>query len=416
MTRYDIAYLLLCILSMPLWPRYLTQSRYRRLIRQRLFPKQNQDPKPSLWLHAVSVGEVNSLLSLIEDLAQKYPRHQIILTVSTPSGYQHAQDKAPACKILPAPLDFSFSIKRFISHNRPQLIVLNELEIWPNWLTIAKKQKIPIILINARLSDKAFSRYLFFRRFSKAMLDRVDRILCQSEHHRQRFMQLGIPAEHILSSGHIKADEAVRQVSMLGSPNVLTKALSIHSSKRTILFASCHAEDEAVFFPLLNNLQRENQIIIAPRHLNRIKKISDALKTMQVHHRLWSEHTGAGREDDVIVFDRMGKLLQLMMAADLVVMGGTFSAKTGGHNMFEPLACHRLVLGGPNSENFPDITRDLIAQKLYLQFSTAAELQNLLREQPPPVSDIKTKAEHILDRYCGANQTILREIEKCLPS
>ncbi len=414
MTRYDFAYLLLSLISIPIWPKYLTQKRYRRMIRSRLLPEKSRGIKPSIWMHAVSVGEVNSLLSLIDDLASHFSDHQVVLTVSTPSGYRHALEKARSCLVVPAPLDFSFSVKRFISTHQPRLIILNELEIWPNWLSIAQKLHIPLILINGRLSDNAFSRYLFFRRFSASMLNRIQRILCQSDHYRKRFLQLGIAPEKVIISGHIKADEAARQLTGLKEREALRKELRIDPDRKKILFASSHSEDEVVFFPLLQELSRENQVIIAPRHLDRTRTISDMLKRKGIRHHLWSEETGEEDRCDIVLFDRMGKLLQLMALADAVVMGGTFSAQTGGHNLFEPLACSKLILGGPHTENFPDIAQDLIAEGLYIPFETTAELQVLLQSSGIFAPGIHEKASQTMKRYSGANETILREIKRCL--
>ncbi len=416
MTRYDAGYLLLSLLSFPFWMRYLTRSRYRSLLRARLVPEKQGGAGPGIWLHAVSVGEVNSLLSLIDDLAGQYPGHRIVLTVSTPSGYRHALDKARHCTVLPAPIDFSFSIRRFIAIHRPVLIVLNELEIWPNWLTIARRQGIPLILVNARLSDRAFSRYLFFRRFSAAMLNRIERILCQSDHYRQRFRQLGIDPERLITSGHIKADEAVRQVAALPDRASLRKELGLVGARKILLFASCHSQDEAVFMPLLDELRQSHQVIIAPRHLERLTAIRQELAGQRIAYRLGSENQQTGNPDEAIVIDRMGQLLALMSIADLVVMGGTFSAKTGGHNLFEPLACHKITLGGPHTENFPDIARDLLNEGLYLRFSDSAELRTLLQQPPAATELTATRAQRLLARYRGANQTILREIQRCLPS
>lgn len=415
MTRYDFGYLLVSFFSLPLWPRYLIHRRYRNLIRTRLFPKQRTCDKPSIWLHAVSVGEVNSLLALLEDLSVRYAGHQLLLTVSTPSGYRHALEKARGCIVLAAPFDFSFSIRRFIAIYRPSLVVLNELEIWPNWLTICHKEGIPQLLINARLSDRAFSRYLFFRRFSRFMLDQIDRILCQSDHHRERFLQLGIRCEKVITSGHIKADEARRQVSALADLRILEKELGIGSGKKRLLFASSHIEDEMQFLPVLDTLRQDFQIIIAPRHLDRLKTLSDTLNQSRIPHRFWSTGPSDNEQREIILFDRMGKLIQLIALSELVVMGGTFSAKTGGHNLFEPLACQRNILGGPHTENFPDIAQDLRREGLYHTFHNSTELLHQIDKNKDFNQEAADRAAALLDRYCGANIAILREIQNCLP-
>lgn len=418
MTVYDIGYFLVTLLTLPFWLRYLFKKPYRQLLGRRMLPAAQGSGKPSVWLHAVSVGEVNSLLSLITDLTGQYPGYQVILTVTTPSGYQHALASAAGCMVLPAPLDFSFSIRRFISVHRPVLIVLNELEIWPNWLSIARKKGIPLLLINARLSDRAFHRYRRIRRLSRHMLSKISRILCQSDLHRERFIDLGVNHDRIVTIGHIKADEAHRLARTFPDRSRLEKELRIlPTGAPRLLFASTHPEDEAVFTPLLGQLQKKYQLIIAPRHLQRIQALSEFCTAEKVAFHLWTDETPLAQSNPIILFDSMGKLPALMAMSDLVVMGGTFSARTGGHNLFEPLACGKLIIGGPHTENFADIARDLREKGLYFDIHDSRDLLNRLESITE--SEVRSALERtrlLLDQYCGSQTAIKEEISRCLPS
>jgi 3-deoxy-D-manno-octulosonic-acid transferase len=418
MTFYDVGYFLAALLTFPLWLRYLLNPRYRSLIGRRLLPEKSRCTRPSIWLHAVSVGEVNSLLSLIKDLSVRHPDLSILLTASTPSGYQRALESAAPCLVLPAPVDFSFSIRRFITSHRPRLIILNELEIWPNWLGIARRSKIPILLINARLSDRAFKRYARFRWLSARMLRSLAHILCQSEKHRERFISLGVEPGRVLTIGHIKADEAQRQAAAFPKRHILERDLRLDPSPLPrLLFASSHAEDEGVFTPILEELQITHQIIVVPRHIERIPAISAAWQAAGIHHQMWSSPGESRSHNPVILFDCMGKLPALMAVSDRVVMGGTFSAQTGGHNLFEPLACSKLVLGGPHTENFTDIARDMQDRGLYLVFHRCQELLDLLAAVTE--ADLVATAEksrRLLETYSGSQAAIHREINRCLSS
>ena len=168
MLLFDVVYLIFLLLALPIWVKFLLKKEYRKILKHRLSPGINYSKEKRIWIHAVSVGEVRSLKYLVEQLKEKYKKKEIVLSVTTPAGFECAQKEYPDIPVINAPVDFSFTIKRFIKKINPQLVVLNELEIWPNWVLITRRKNIPMLLINGRISDLAFKRYkkgLFLLKF-----------------------------------------------------------------------------------------------------------------------------------------------------------------------------------------------------------------------------------------------------------
>ena len=164
-------YILFSILLFPFWLKYLFKAEYRKIFKQRFVPGPLAEGQRRIWIHAVSVGEVKSLKGLIHILTERYQR-QVVLSVTTPSGFEFARTEMPDTDIINAPFDFSFIIRRFIRAINPEIIILNELELWPNWILAANRNNIPMVVINGRISKNAFKSY---RRFSFCLLNNMDK-------------------------------------------------------------------------------------------------------------------------------------------------------------------------------------------------------------------------------------------------
>ncbi len=152
------------------------------------------------------MGEVRSLKSLIQQLGEKGQR--VVLSVTTPAGWECARREYPGIAVIHSPFDFSFVVRRFIDRINPRLVIFNELEIWPNWISLLHRRHIPMLLINGRISEAAFARYRFFNFILRPFFRRIDCFLVQNAIYQKRFLQLKIPAEKIIVCGNIKADEA----------------------------------------------------------------------------------------------------------------------------------------------------------------------------------------------------------------
>ena len=355
----DLLYFLLLLLSWPFWIARFLKPSQRRLLRGRLRPQlEPVAGGKAVWIHAVSVGEVRSLRSLVAELETRGRR--IVLSVTTPTGFDFARREYPGLAVILSPLDLSFVVRRFIDRIQPQLVIFNELEIWPNWISLLRRRRIPMLLINGRVSEKAFRRYRIFRPVLRPFFRGVDGFLVQNELYRQRFLRLHIPAGKITVCGNIKADEAIRSIGQLPPPEEVRAHLRLAGPPRKIVvLASSHPRDEEVFVTAIPGRGDDFFFIIVPRHVQRAPAIAARLQRLGISQALFSRQQSADPGLQVLIYDRMGFLLPIMSIAAIVFMGGTFDAAIGGHNLYEPAALGKTIAGGPHCNNFPDIGREL---------------------------------------------------------
>lgn len=415
MLLFDVVYLIFLVLALPLWVKFLLKKEYRKILKHRLSPCINYSKEKRIWIHAVSVGEVRSLKYLVDQLKEKYKNKEIVLSVTTPAGYECAQKEYPDIPVINAPLDFSFAIKRFVKKINPQLMIFNELEIWPNWVLIFRRKQIPMLLINGRVSDLAFKRYkkgLFFLKF---FFKRIDHYLVQAELYKKRFQELHIPGEKITVSGNIKADEACKGRAFLSSKQEIMEFLGIKpNGKKIVTAASTHQSDEQLIVPIINRLGKDFLFIIVPRHLTRLKEIEIMLKKHQVNYSVWSKTESAGiKPGKVLVFDKMGYLFHILKITDIVFMGGTLEQKIGGHNLYEPAALGKFIVGGPYYNNFPDIGKELAEKDVYKIVKNSHEfMQILVHYKNFDRKNISKNAVSTVSKRRGSIQCILKEIHR----
>ncbi len=413
MLLFDVVYLIFLVLALPLWLKFLFKKEYRKILKHRLSPGINYSKEKRIWIHAVSVGEVRSLQYLLEQLKEKYKEKEIVLSVTTPAGYECALKDYPDLSVINAPVDFSFTIKRFIKKINPQLMILNELEIWPNWVSITRRKNIPIVLINGRISDLAFKRYqkgLFLLKF---LFKRIDRYLVQAELYKERFQQLHVPGEKIAVCGNIKADEACQGRDYLSFEQEILEFLGIKPNERKIVTAaSSHQSDEQLIIPIINRLEEDFLFILVPRHLTRAAEIEASLKKHQVDYSIWSQTAAAGiTPGKVLVFDKMGYLFHILKITDIVFMGGTLEQKIGGHNLYEPAVLGKFIIGGPYYNNFPDIGKELVEKGVYKIVKDADECLQALRDYKSiDWENISKNAVNAVSKRRGSVQCILKEI------
>ena len=368
----DFLYFLLLLLCWPFLLKYVLKRSYRRLLKSRLRPQLEAPAGESLWIHAVSVGEVRSLGSLITALRETGQR--IVLSVTTPAGFDFARREYPAIAVIHSPLDLSFIVRRFIDRIRPQLVIFNELEIWPNWISLLHRRRVPMLLINGRISETAFRRYRAFGLILRPFFRRLDGYLVQNELYRQRFMRLGIPAEKITVCGNIKADEADNSLKKLPPADEVRAHLRLPAlAKKIVVLASSHDADERVFIPPIPACSRDYFFIIVPRHVQRTQAIAARLQDSGVRCVLFSRKESVDATSQALIYDRMGYLFPIMSIADIVFMGGTFDARIGGHNLYEPAALGKAIVGGPHHGSFPDISRELVQSGAYRQVRDSGE-------------------------------------------
>ena len=338
-----------------LWPLIYLYPPFRGTVGARLgnFPPGGYDPAaPGLkvLINAVSAGEVVAIAPFIHALRNTRPDCQVVLLTTTDSGQTMARDKLGAAVDLLAyfPLiDLPFVVRRYLDRLRPDLYITTESELWPNIMHACNRRGVPVALVNARiyLHNKTGLRGHVVRR----QYDFIDRIVCQDELHHANFIKFGIPAERLTVSGNTKFDFAVEE---WDEERLAEEQARWGITGGTVLTAGSthHGEEEAVLDAL--SAVRESdpaaKLILAPRHIERAAEVVQLAYGRGYTAVTMADHAPE-TEWDVLVVDRYGVLMDMYRLADVVIMGGTFHPKVGGHNILEATALAKPVVIGPHT-------------------------------------------------------------------
>ncbi len=398
----DFIYFILVIILLPFSLKRIANREKRDFLLRRLGKNINKikSEKKIIWFHGVSVGEIRAVRSLIKDLSEEY---EVVVTVATFSGWKQAKEIYMDNIVLPAPFAFSFVVRKFINYVNPCLLVLSELELWPNYLILLKKKGVKALVINGRMSDKAYDNYKKFIFFSKRIFSLVNHFSLQGINYENKFLNLGVEKQKISITGNIKADEA-----FTASKEILKRKgkSSVNSTAMiTIILASSHIEDEQVILPLMSKL-KNYRWIIAPRHVERASMIYDKLQKEGIGCLLYSQNNKTSDFKNLIV-DKMGVLMELISQSKIVIMGGTFNPLIGGHNFFEPAALNKIIFSGPFYNNFSDIALSLIEKNSLSVFENLENLEKLILN----VDFNNCKSEEVNNLYRGSKEKIIKLIK-----
>jgi 3-deoxy-D-manno-octulosonic-acid transferase len=345
---YDALVALACAVLLVPWSlRAARDPRWRRLRRERFGRLPSGVPAAPVWVHAVSVGEVKASRPLVRELQRRAPGVPLVLSTSTPTGFETAVAAFPGLYVFHAPLDFAPVVRRVLRALRPRLLVLVELEAWPALLRLSDEAGVPRAVVNGRITAGSFRNY---RRWSWWLpeFDRLDLVAAQDATYAQRFEELGVPRARIHVTGNLKhaaADGAA-------PADVAGLAAELGLRGPVFVAGSTHAgEDEAALeaWRAAGGAQAA-RFVLVPRHVTRVPDIRRALERMGASVALRSEARAAGPAADVLLVDRMGELEAFFGLATVVFLGGSL-VPVGGHNVLEPAAASRPVLVGPHLES-----------------------------------------------------------------
>jgi len=323
-----------------------------RLAVFRLNLVQKNEEKKRTWIHALSVGEVVSAINFVKAYAKENPQEQIIFSVSTRTGYETAQKYFEKnIGLFFFPYDFSFSVLRRIKEVSPRRVILIETDIWPGFLKTLRTLHIPVFLINARLSDRSFRRYLKLKCWFQKVFSSFDKIMAQTEEDKSRFVQLGVSFSRIEVVGNIKFDQDIEPISLIEQITI-KKQIGIAEDKKILIAGSTHPGEEELLLDGWNSFLDSNQfcLIIAPRDPDRAKEVEQIFKNKGYSTCLLSI-ASVSSACHVIVVDSLGKLLELYSISDIAFVGGSLKP-FGGHNPLEPAGLKKPVLFGPDMSDF----------------------------------------------------------------
>ncbi|PWB70251.1 hypothetical protein C3F09_09350 [candidate division GN15 bacterium] len=334
-----------------------------------------------IWLHAASVGEVRVISYLVDYLRTERPSLRMHVTVMTRAGYATAKSLfGEHVSVSFLPLDVHFLQIRAAGYIQPKAMVIAETELWPHLIRAISDRSVPIILVNARMTERALRRYLWFRRTFTYLLSRYDRIFAKSEEDRSRFLRLGATPDLCRNAGDMKFDAPLLERSDEKTQEI-RESLGVKRDEFLLVAGSTREGEEALLFRMYQSLRSDNtrfRLVIAPRHLDRLGEIEMAAQSLGLRVRRDSVNAERSAEDIVLV-DRMGLLNDLYMAADLAFVGGTL-VEIGGHNVLEPVWAGTPVLFGPSVSNVREAAEYIAASRFGAQVADAAELEDAIRK------------------------------------
>ncbi|HBZ85865.1 MAG: hypothetical protein A2509_09615 [Candidatus Edwardsbacteria bacterium RIFOXYD12_FULL_50_11] len=400
------------------WPYLLLVGTFsgNKKWRQRcgLVPKAQGNP---IWLHASSMGEAALIPPLIEALGGEAPEYRTVISTMTQTGQDRAARINPGSATFFLPLDFLFSIALSLGRVKPSALVLMETELWPNLMWLCNARRIPVFIVNARLSDRSLPWYRFFGFLFRPLLNRVGCIACQSPEDAERYRSLGVAPGKIINAGNIKYDAIRRPVSREQKMKLRTD-LGFSPEDLILVAGSTREGEEEIILNAWAGLSGGMKLIIAPRHPERFSAVEQILSNKNIPFSQRSKISGSERSRAVLLLDSMGELIDAYAAGDIAFVGGSL-VPVGGHNPLEPAALGLPVIFGPHMSNARESAQGLLAAQGALQVSDAGELRGILGKLSSDrgsIGHIGGRAMKMVEEKRGASEKaakiIIRTIKK----
>ena len=409
---YSLLLACAALLSLPWWTvQMLRLGKYRSGLAERLgrVPARLNDAQPgSIWVHAVSVGEVLAVSQLVNDLMKQHPHRQVFVSTTTATGQKLARQRFGENRVFFMPLDFGFAVGRYLNALKPQLLVIAETEFWPNLLHLARKRQTAVAIVNARISDRSFPRYKRFKWFFGRVLSGVDLFLAQTAEDAQRLRDIGAPTERVRVSGNLKFD-----VRPNAQPALIAGLRAAIGKDSPVIVCGSTAEGEEE--PLLSAFKAVQQqfpaavMILAPRHPERFEKVAALIASqgfLLQRRTLWQPAQPI--RSGIFLLDSVGELAAIYELADIAFVGGSL-VPTGGHNILEPAQYGAAILLGPHTFNFREIVALFEkdgAVKTMAAEALPAQVISLLNH-PEDRQRMGLAAKDLFAKYAGATRRTL---------
>ena len=422
----DIIYLLALIAISPkILYRVITQNRYRQGWSQRLGKiRRNFPDKKCIWIHAVSVGEVNATKTIITELKKQLPEFEIVLSATTDTGIERAQKLyGSQLTVFYFPFDFSFVIHRAFKNLKPSICLLMELEVWPNFTSRAAKLNIPVVVVNGRISDRSFPRYSLIKFFVKPTFKKVTLFLAQSKEYADRFIALGGHHKTAIITGSLKYDTAQITEKTEGADE-LGRQLNI-TGNRLWVAGGTGPKEEKIILDVFKKIKKQDsysdiRLAIVPRKPERFDEVADLVKKSGFELIRYSqikagEKNGAS-QDAIILGDTMGDLRKFYSLATVVFVGRTL-VPMGGSDMMESAAMGKCTIFGPHTFNFKQTVDALLAENGAIEVKDGDELfeaVNKCLSNPEYTKQIAAAGQKVIKKNQGATQKSIDAIIRLL--
>jgi 3-deoxy-D-manno-octulosonic-acid transferase len=384
----------------------------------------NADADESIWIHAVSVGEVLTARALLPELRERYPKLRLFLSTTTMTGQQIARSNLQYVdEVFYFPFDLGFVVNRTLRLVRPRLFIMMETEIWPNLLRACGRAGVKTMLVNGRISSRSYPRYRLARPFFRRVLRHVDRFCMQSDESARRVIDIGADRERVVVTGSLKFDS----LEIPGAPsgdrgrNRVLRYFRISHDRPVVIAASTRkGEEEAVLeaFQRIRATMTNTLLIIAPRKPQQFDDVERLARRAGWNVARRSElRVDAEPRHDVVILDTVGELAPLYQVATAVFVGGSL-VDTGGHNILEPAVFGKPIVFGPHMQNFAEIARTFLDNGAAIQVRTGRELGPVLLDllgDPVRRASLGAAARALVEANRGARTRSLAAIAQLLP-
>ncbi len=419
---YSACLALVLLLGSPYWLfQVVRHGKYRRGLSERLgmVPARIRNSRQrSIWVHAVSVGEVLAVTDLVRRMRTEFPEHRLVVSTTTDTGQRLAADRFGAENVFYFPFDFASSARRYISALRPDLVVIAETEFWPNFLRAVRESGAHVAIVNARISDRSLPGYRRWRKLLVGVLRSVDLFLAQTPEDARRLAEIGAAADRVLVSGNLKFDVAPPP-----APPIVSQLRSVLAEFRAgpVLVCGSTVEGEeplllSAFEKLLSG-HPAAVMLLAPRHPERFDEVERLLQQSRIKFWRRSQWNNGPVNGSVLLIDSIGELSSLYSLADLAFVGGSLVPR-GGHNIIEPTQYGVPILVGKHTENFRDIIELFLnrdAVRVVGQDDLSLAFVELLADETGRRA-LGRRALETLESQRGATQFTLQKLHALLAS
>lgn len=422
---YNLALLTALAIGAPWWLwRMATTLKYREGLMQRLgkVPPSLRSAgiRPTIWLHAVSVGEVLAVSRLVKELTEAFPEHRLLVSTTTRTGQALARERFGSNRVFYCPLDLHWAVRAYLNALQPSLLILAETEFWPNLLNGCFRRSIPVAVVNARISDRSWPRYRMLKQLWRPFLSRLSFVLAQTETDAERLKALGCDPNRVTVAGNLKFD--VRTVGEADATRILKK---LTPSLRLLVAGSTLDGEEAALlecWPKLLETDPQLVMVLAPRHPERFAAVEALLEKSGIP---WIRRSGWRSQQEsslnpllaghILLLDTIGELASVYSLAAVAFVGGSL-VPAGGHNPLEPAQFAVPIVMGPHYTNFRAITDDLLAHDA-LRIAATEELATILiglLRDPPAANAMGERARQVFVQQAGATVRTALAIESLL--
>ena len=358
----------LVLLSLPLLSLQISLKallKNKRALSTFFFPK-IETSKNSIWIHAVSLGEVNTIKPLINELKKLYPQKTLFLSTMTETGFSEAS-KISDILVFYLPLDLWFIQKKVLKTLNPSVVMYVEGDVWPSLSHLLKKEEIPQLVVSAKISEKSLRRLLKFPYLIPFLYGNLTHLGVQDETMHKRFISLGLKKNQLTVTGNLKL---VNDGNNFVDPSIeekLAPFFELNLQKKTLIISCTHTGEEELLLEKLKPILNQFNVMLAPRHPNRFEEVKKVLKKLDISFSLLSE--GKAISDSIFFIDAIGLVKTLYQKADVVILGGSFVPGIGGHNVMEPIYQNCFVITGPYMESQSGVVKQMLDQNLGCQTS-----------------------------------------------